>query len=541
MVADFAKNFRADPPVAAARQAAAERPPKPWPLRLPESPVAAARQAAAEHPPKPWRLRLPDSPVAAVRQAAERAATKALAASATGFPGSGGPPGRRTSLQPKPWRLRLRCATIKTPPSISFPLSSMKYVIVIPDGCADEPIQSLGGRTPLQAANLPAIDALARAGRLAMTNNTPADYPAGSEIANLILLGHDPATAFTGRAALEAAAADIHLGPYDCAVRCNLVTIADQIMIDFTADHIDSADAAALLRDLNDRVLGGNGPLADNPIARRLTFVPGVSYRHLLLYRGDEAYPSPWTAASRSTAPHDLTDLPIGDGYPRGPGSDTLVQIMEHASSVLGDHPINGRRVAAGKSPATDVWLWSSGGAPKLTPFEQKHGLSGVMITAVDLLRGIAALIGWPRIEVDGATGYLDTDYAAKGRAAIAALKNYDVVCVHIEAPDEASHEGRPDAKIEAMEKIDRHIVGPIADHLHGSDHRILVLPDHPTLCRTKKHTHGPVPLVMAGTGIKPDAAQTFDEPSATASGKVYDPGWTMIDDFLATSPMAEH
>ena len=412
----------------------------------------------------------------------------------------------------------------------------MKYVIVIPDGCADEPIESLGGKTPLQAANLPAIDALARAGRLAMTNNTPADYPAGSEIANLILLGHDPATAFTGRAALEAAAADIHLGPHDCAIRCNLVTIVDQIMIDFTADHIDTADAAKLLGTLNDQILGSDGPLASDPVAQRLTFVPGVSYRHLLLYRGDEGCPSPWNAASRSTAPHDLTDLPIADGYPRGPGSDTLVGVMELASAVLSGHPVNASRVAAGKSPATDVWLWSSGGAPRLTSFEQQHGVRGAMITAVDLLRGIAALIGWPRIEVAGATGYLDTDYAAKGRAAIEALDQYDLVCVHVEAPDEASHEGRPDAKIEAIERIDQHIVGPIAEHLAGTEHRILVLPDHPTLCRTKKHTHGPVPLVMCGTGITPDHSQTFDEPSAAAAGRLYDPGWTMIGDFLSPS-----
>ncbi|MEM6777736.1 MAG: cofactor-independent phosphoglycerate mutase [Planctomycetota bacterium] len=410
----------------------------------------------------------------------------------------------------------------------------MKYVLIIPDGCADEPIDSLDGKTPLQAAVLPQMDSIATAGRLAMTDNTPTNFPAGSEVANLCLLGYDPNRCFTGRAPLEAAATGIELGPHDCAIRCNVVTITDQIMIDFTAGHVSTDESSALLKSLNETVLNPDAGIVPPDIATRLEFVPGVSYRNLLIYRGDAEHPSPWTPASRSTAPHDLTDLSIVDDFPRGPGSDLLVQLMSASASVFAEHAVNDQRRAAGARAATHVWLWSSGGAPDLSTFQQRYGIEGAMITAVDLLRGIGALAGFPRIEVDGATGYLDTNYAGKGQAAIEALQNHDFVCVHIEAPDEASHEGRPDAKIEALQQIDEHIVGPIWRTLQTlPEYRMLILPDHPTFCRTKKHTHGPVPLIMAGSGIRPDDSTTYDEVSAAESGSVFDPGWTMMDAFI--------
>ena len=406
----------------------------------------------------------------------------------------------------------------------------MKHVIVIPDGCADEPIEALGGKTPLQAAEMPATDALAARGALALANNTPAHLPAGSEVANLCLLGYDPDVYFTGRAPLEAAAQGITLGPNDWAVRCNLVTIEDQIMVDFTADHISTAEATELLQAAQAELLG------DSPIDSGLEFVPGVSYRNLLLYRGDAGTPAPFSRETRTCAPHDLTDLPVTDDFPRGPGSDTLVRIMNGSAELFAAHQVNAARVAAGKRPATNVWLWGLGGAPNLPSFQERFGVQGVMITAVDLLRGIAALAGWPRIEVAGATGYLDTDYAGKGRAAIEALDQYDVVCVHIEAPDEASHEGRHDAKIEALQQIDQHIVAPLVDALqrHG-EHRIVVTPDHPTPCGTKKHSHGMVPLVMAGDGIEPDSQTTYDEVAAEASGRRFDKGWDLMDAFIKT------
>lgn len=404
----------------------------------------------------------------------------------------------------------------------------MKYVIVIPDGCADEPIDALGGKTPLQVAKMPATDALADRGSLALSNNTPAHLPAGSEVANLCLLGYDPDVYFTGRAPLEAAAQGITLGPHDWAVRCNLVTVDDQIMSDFTADHISTEEATQLLADAQAELLD------EIPFGSRLEFVPGVSYRNLLIYRGEEGVAPPFSRETRTRAPHDLTDLTVTDDFPRGPGSDTLVQLMSRSAELFADHPVNKARVAAGKKPATNVWLWGLGGAPNLPSFQERFGVQGVMITAVDLLRGIAALAGWPRIEVEGATGYLDTDYAAKGRAAVEALNEYDVVCVHIEAPDEASHEGRHDAKIEALEQIDQHIVAPLAEALqqHG-DHRILVTPDHPTPCGTKKHSHGMVPLVMAGSGIESDSQSSYDEAAAAASGRTFDKGWDLMDAFI--------
>jgi 2,3-bisphosphoglycerate-independent phosphoglycerate mutase len=400
----------------------------------------------------------------------------------------------------------------------------MKYAIVIPDGCADEPIESLGGKTPLEVAKTPHMDEIARRGVCGLSNNTPAHLPAGSEVANLCLLGYDPDRYFTGRAPLEAAAQGIELGPHDWAVRCNLVTINDQIMVDFTADHIGTDQATELLSALQ-AVVG------DQP----LQFVPGVSYRNLMIYRGSESKPAPFSRETRTRAPHDLTDGPVTEDFPRGPGSDLLNEWMSRSCEIFRDHAVNRTRIAEGKRPATNVWLWGLGGAPALPAFADRFGVRGVMITAVDLLRGIAALVGWPRIEVAGATGYLDTDYDAKGRAAVAALDEYDLVCVHIEAPDEASHEGRVDAKIEALERIDQAIVGPLVQRLDGGSepYRILVTPDHPTPCGTKKHSHGMVPLTMCGEGVSSDASDGYDERRATASGLRFDCGWDLMDQFI--------
>ncbi|HEV7222086.1 MAG TPA: phosphoglycerate mutase, partial [Pirellulales bacterium] len=222
------------------------------------------------------------------------------------------------------------------------------------------------------------------------------------------------------------------------------------------------------------------------------------------------------------------------DDYPRGPGSDLLNQLMSDSLPLFADHPVNAARRKAGKPPATNVWLWGQGKAPALAPFQQVYGRRGAMITAVDLLRGLAALIGWKRIEVPGATGYLDTDYAAKGRYAIEALAETDIICVHVEATDEASHEGKGDAKIKALEEIDRHIVGPLHAALKAQgDYRILVTPDHPTPLRTKTHSHGFVPFAIAGSGVSPDGAKTYDEPSAAASGVSFDEGWKLMRYFL--------
>ena len=395
----------------------------------------------------------------------------------------------------------------------------MKLVIIIPDGCADYSVESLGGKTPLQAAHVPNMDRIASEGCVGVSDNVPRKYTPGSEVANMSLLGYEPNVYFTGRAPIEAAAQGIKLGPYDWAIRCNLVTIRDQIMVDFTADHISTHEAASLLKTAQE-TLGSPS----------LELVAGVSYRNLLIYRGASANDVPFSTETRTTAPHDLTDDSVADDFPRGPGCDLLCGLMDKSQSVFADHPVNQSRIASGKKPATNLWLWGLGKTPQLPSFHSRFGLNGAMITAVDLLRGLAALVGWDRIEVEGATGYLDTNYAGKGQAAIEALKKYDIVCVHVEATDEASHEGRVDEKIKALEAIDKHIVGPVHDALKSyGDYRILVMPDHPTPVSTKKHSHGWVPFAACGTGIDKDLASTYDEVAAEQSSKKFIDGWELI------------
>ncbi len=400
----------------------------------------------------------------------------------------------------------------------------MKYAIIIPDGCADEPQESLGGKTPLAAATTPAMDAIASAGVVGRANHVPPSLSPGSDVANLSLLGYDPLAHFTGRAPLEAAASGIELGPNDWAIRCNLVTVVDQKMLDFTADHITTEQATKLLETAQ-LELG----------SEVLEFVPGVSYRNLLLYRGSSDCPAPFTTDTRATPPHDLTGKSVIDDYPRGPGSDLLNRLMSDSVGLFADHPINQRRRRDGNLPATNLWLWGLGQMPSLTPFADLYGKRGAMITAVDLLRGLAALLGWQRIEVAGATGYTDTDYAAKGRAAIKALDEVDLICVHVEAPDEASHEGDTMAKVEALNRIDQDIVAPLHQALKSQgDYRILVTPDHPTPLRTKTHSHGAVPFAIAGSGIAPDAHSTYDDETAAISELAFDEGWRLMSYFLA-------
>ena len=398
----------------------------------------------------------------------------------------------------------------------------MKYAIIIPDGCSDFPLAELDGKTPLQAANIPNLDRIASTGKIARTDNVPAHLPAGSEVANMTLFGYNPDDYFTGRAPIEAAAQGIKLGQDDWAVRCNLVTIVDQIMVDFTADHITTEESRRLLETLSTQVED-----------RRFEFVPGVSYRNLLIYRGAAGQGGPFDQETRTRAPHDLTDLTVSNEYPRGSGSDLLNELMHLSHRVFSDHPVNQARREAGRKPATNVWLWGQGKAPVLPGFAERFGLRGAMITAVDLLRGLAALIGWDRLEVEGATGYLDTNYQGKGEAAVSALDQYDIVCVHVEATDEASHEGRVDEKIKALEAIDYHIAAPVLEKLKSmGDYRLLVLPDHPTPCSTKKHSHGMVPLAVCGSDID-GSGSNYSESAAQESPLAFPQGWQMMDAFI--------
>ena len=399
----------------------------------------------------------------------------------------------------------------------------MKYVIVIPDGAADEPQDQLENKTPLQAANTPAMDSVASRGIVGRANHTPRKFDAGSAVANMSLLGYDPLEFYSGRAPIEAAASDLKLGPHDWAIRCNLVNIQNQVMSDFTAGHISTDEASQLLS------------VAAENTDDCFEFVTGVSYRNLLIYRGNEKTPAPFSRETRTSQPHDLTDLTIVDEFPRGPGSDILTNLMHESSAWFSDHPVNQKRIANNQLPATNAWLWGLGQTPKLAPFSELHSLNGAMITAVDLLRGLAKLIGWQCIDVPSATGYVDTDYAAKGKHAIEALNNFDVVCVHIEATDEASHEGELQKKVTAIESIDQEIVQPILDSLDSSGEpwKLLVTPDHPTHLKTKKHTHGDVPFAMCGTGIDADSATAYNEATAAESETAFDQGYDLMPFFI--------
>jgi 2,3-bisphosphoglycerate-independent phosphoglycerate mutase len=402
----------------------------------------------------------------------------------------------------------------------------MKYAIVIPDGCADEPQDSLGGKTPLQAAHLPNMDRIARLGVVGRSNNVPEPLTPASDVATLSLFGYDPLAVYTGRAPLETAAMGIGLGPGDWAIRCNLVNVDREEMRDFTAGHIGNDEGKTLIAAIQE-ALGGPVP------GGTLEFHAGVSYRNILVFRAG-ASAAPLAAATKTQPPHDIPDKPIAGHLPQGPGAEFLRDLMQRSREILAEHPVNEARRAQGKRPATQIWLWGQGRAPHLKPFAQEYGKRGAIISAVDLVRGVGVLLGWARIDVPGATGYLDTDYAAKGRYGVEALRTHDLVCVHVEAPDEASHEGRTDAKVKALEEIDRHIVGPLLGALpkHG-EWRILVSPDHRTPLRTRAHAYGEVPIAVAGTRVVSRSQATYDEAVAAASDLAFTKGHELMRWFL--------
>ncbi len=401
----------------------------------------------------------------------------------------------------------------------------MKIALVIPDGVADEPQPALSGRTPLQAARIPGMDEVARLGSTGRTDNVPASMPSGSDVGTMSLFGYDPLVFHTGRAPLEAAAQGIELHDGDWAIRCNLVTVIDEVMKSFTAEQIPNEAARELIALLQKEQCGSS----------HWKFFPGVSYRNLLVYRSRGAA-APFTSATHSIPPHDITEQPIGPYLPSGPGSEQLLELMVSSRTLFASAPANLRRIAHGESPATQIWLWGQGQRPALIPFKERFGVRGAVITAVDLLRGIGRLIGWDVVEVEGATGYLDTNYAAKGKAAIETLKRPDVdfVVVHVEATDEASHEGNVDAKVHAVEQIDEHIVRPLHEWLQQQgEYRLLICPDHPTFLRTKTHSHGDCPFAACGTGLPVDNSESYNEITASESSLRFAAGCNLIPWFL--------
>jgi 2,3-bisphosphoglycerate-independent phosphoglycerate mutase len=392
----------------------------------------------------------------------------------------------------------------------------MKYAVILPDGAHDEPLPALGGRTPLEVASVPNMDWVAGAGRLGRAVTIPAGFTPGTDVGTLTLLGFDPHVYYTGRAPLEAAAKRLKVRADQLIFRCNFVTIADGRMSDFTAGHIEQAHANRLCQSLND-ALATDG----------CEFHPGVSYRNILLLGLAEE------VKVQCAPPHDIPDQPVADHWPRGAGAERVMQVMERARRVLADHPVNRERVAAAHHPATDIWLWGQGRPTKLEPFTERYGLRGACITAVDIIRGMAVCTGMDLIEVPGATGYIDTDYDAKGRAAIAALEQYDIVFVHVEAADEAGHLGDAREKVKALERIDEAVVGPVLQALRRHpEWRILVAADHPTPASTKAHSAVPPLFAFAGTGVEAVERRPFTEKDA-AGGILLDPGHSIMRTFL--------
>ncbi|MDI9431283.1 MAG: cofactor-independent phosphoglycerate mutase [Planctomycetota bacterium] len=394
-----------------------------------------------------------------------------------------------------------------------------KYVIIVPDGAADEPIELFDGKTALEAAETPNMDRITTEGRQGLVRTVPEGMEPGSDVAQMSLLGYDPARYYTGRAPIEAAAKGIKLGSADWVFRCNLVTIADGRMADHSAGHISTEESASLLEALQARI-------ADE----RLSLHTGVSYRHLLVCQGMDF-------DVRTYPPHDFLGTDVEKLLPRGKGADLLIELLNLSQQVFTDHDVNRVRRDLGENQVSSVWLWGQGKRAHLESFRKRFGLGGVAITAVDLVRGLAKLVGFDLIEVPGATGLFDTNYQGKAAAAIEALNDHGLVFVHIEAPDEASHGGNAPVKKAAIEQIDRHIVGPVLEALQRFESwRILVLPDHPTPVRHGAHSAEPVPFAMAGTGITGILHLGFGESNAARSGFRIDKGHELMEYFLKSA-----
>jgi len=380
---------------------------------------------------------------------------------------------------------------------------TMKYVIIVPDGAADNPQACFGGKTVLEAAETPNMDKIAMDGRQGICRTVPAAMTPGSDVAMMSLLGYDPAKYYTGRAPIEAVAQNIPLGPDDWVFRCNLATTADNKMMDHSAGHISTKEASVLINEL-DKAISLDS----------VAFYTGVSYRHLCVIKGQDF------SKVVTQPPHDFIGEKLSKILPRGKNSEFLNTLIAKSVQLFENHPINKVRRDLGENPVTTIWLWGQGQRASMERFEKKYGKKGAAITAVDLVRGLAKLIGFDLINVAGATGYLDTNFAGKGEAAIEALDKYDIVLVHIEAPDEAGHSGNPYHKKQAIESIDKFIVGPVYEALQTySQYRILVMPDHPTPVEERCHIGEPVPFALAGYGIKGILKKPFCERNSFESG----------------------
>ena len=398
----------------------------------------------------------------------------------------------------------------------------MKYIVILCDGMADEPLESLGGRTPLEAARTPGMDRLAGKSEIGMVRTVPEGMAPGSDTANLSVIGYDPRKYYSGRSPLEALSIGADMADDDVSFRCNLVTLSeneekyeDRHILDHSSGEISTAEAAELMEALKTGLQ-----------REGYTFYTGISYRHLLIQSKGKVVDL--------TAPHDILTKRIGEYLP---GDPVLREMMVKSYDILKDHPVNIKRREQGKNPANSAWFWGAGTRPALISFEKKNGVKGAMISAVDLLKGIAVVAEMDNITVEGANGGLDTNYAGKGQAAVKALirDGYDFVYVHIEAPDEMGHQGSAENKILAIERIDEKIICPVVQAFQeaGTDFRMLILPDHPTPVRVRTHTGDPVPYLLYDSTENVNGPDTYSEKTGAQTGIYVAEGYTLLSRLL--------
>jgi len=379
----------------------------------------------------------------------------------------------------------------------------VKHAVIVPDGLGDWPIQELGNKTPLEAAQLPHLHELSKKSILGTLRTTPKGMYPGSDVCGLSLMGYDPHQYYTGRAPLEAANLGLVLESGELAYRCNLVNVRDDILTDYSADHVSTEEAKVLIEEVQKK-LG----------TQEIRFYPGKMYRHIMIVKGSLA------RKIKTDQPHDFQGHPYKDHWPKGEGADFLIELTEKSREVLENHPVNQKRAKTGKAKANMIWLWGGGDAPAMDSFEKKFGIRGGVISAVDLLNGLGRYLGLEIISVPGATGYFDTDYKAKGEYAIEALEKLDLVFIHIEATDEAGHSGLAGEKVKAIEQIDRHVVGPVVHAISQQKAwRLFVAPDHYTPVAKKTHIADPVPFIFAGSDVNQPSGLPYTEKSAEKSG----------------------
>ena len=402
----------------------------------------------------------------------------------------------------------------------------MKYLVMLCDGMADESFEQLNNSTPMEMANKPCMDVLASKGEVDMVKTVAEGLKPGSDVANLSVLGYEPAVYYSGRSPLEAASIGIDLKDTDVTLRCNLVTLSDEenyedkTMVDYCADDISTEDAKVLIDYIEEK-------LGDDTFK----FYSGVSYRHCLVWNNGNPTPG------ELTPPHDISNRVITEYIPKGEDTEKLYELMKKSYELLKDHPLNKERIAKGKRPANSIWLWGEGTKPLLDSFESKFGKKGSMISAVDLLKGIAICADMNSVDVDGATGYIDTNFEGKCKAAIEEFKNgADFVYIHVEAPDECGHRGEAENKIKAIELIDKNILAPVVEFLKSyDDFAVLVCPDHPTPLSIRTHTSNPVPYLIYNSKEEIDSnVKSFNEKEANSTGNYIEKGFTMMEYFLS-------